>query len=342
MLPPGVGTRVDGGQSSLDESMDDAPRQQPLSSNFRQQQMQQQQQQQPLQRQRRQFLRPSGPSLPNPTPSRQARLRASVETLVRKLSRQNLQTTDAGSVQQRAISSPSVSPNIAAVSDQPLAKGNPTKRRDDSPSRSPLVPSTQPDFPVPTRPITPRSPIDVDEVIGPAAVPHTAPRIRRPQCYYPIPNAMDLDRDEGLDFGLTSFRLPEPVAPVSSERPPIVPPDLLEVDEAYLNGPSTIDERDLEDEATLIERYRAMRRTATPGGTMRRNVDGVPLRFRLSADVALRCPNLVLSKPRMRRRRRRSARPEDAEERKREHAGPSTTDASTATAAADSQLHSHL
>lgn len=323
--------------------MGDAPRQ-PSSSSFRQRQsqQQQQQQQQPLQRQRRQFLRPPGLSQANPTPSRQARLRASVETLVRKLSRQNLQTSDAASVQRRAMPSPSVSPNIAAVPDRSLPQGSPSPKPNNSPSRSPLAPLERSNLSAAQRPLTPGSPIEVDESIGPAQSSDRESRFCRPFCYRTIPNAMDLDQGEELEFGFTSLRLPEPIAPVPAEKETMFPPGVLEVDEAYLGEPSTMDDRDLEDEATLIEKYRAMRRTATPGGTMRRNVDGVPLRFRSSADVALRCQNLVLSKPRMRRRKRRSP-PDDNKDGRRDSMASSTmTEASAAPAATNSHIHSHL
>jgi len=67
------------------------------------------------------------------------------------------------------------------------------------------------------------------------------------------------------------------------------------------DNPETSDARDA---ATLIENFRALRRAGTPGGTtIRRTVDGIPLRYRLSSQAASRCPNLVKSRPRMRKRK---------------------------------------
>lgn len=73
----------------------------------------------------------------------------------------------------------------------------------------------------------------------------------------------------------------------------------LEADPAYAHGSS---EPTLDDEAGLLEHFRAMRRSMLPGGAVRRTVSGVPLRYRLSADVALGCQNVVRSRPRMRKR----------------------------------------
>jgi hypothetical protein len=45
-----------------------------------------------------------------------------------------------------------------------------------------------------------------------------------------------------------------------------------------------------------------LRYTTGPGGIRKYNVGGVALRYRLSADAALRCANVVRSRPRMRKR----------------------------------------
>lgn len=75
----------------------------------------------------------------------------------------------------------------------------------------------------------------------------------------------------------------------------------LQVDEAYCGVAA--DTVAPEDEATLIETLRSIRRTAIPGGMVRRHVGSVALHYRLSADAALRCQNVVRSKPRMRKRK---------------------------------------
>jgi hypothetical protein len=46
----------------------------------------------------------------------------------------------------------------------------------------------------------------------------------------------------------------------------------------------------------------SLRYASGPGGIRKYTVGGIALRYRLSADAALRCPNVVRSRPRMRRR----------------------------------------
>ncbi|KAK4148519.1 hypothetical protein C8A00DRAFT_38904 [Chaetomidium leptoderma] len=53
---------------------------------------------------------------------------------------------------------------------------------------------------------------------------------------------------------------------------------------------------------SLAEEGGSMRYSIGPGGIRKYTVNGVALRYRLSADAALRCPNVVRNRPRMRRR----------------------------------------
>ncbi|KAK4168897.1 hypothetical protein QBC43DRAFT_200223 [Cladorrhinum sp. PSN259] len=71
----------------------------------------------------------------------------------------------------------------------------------------------------------------------------------------------------------------------------------LEVDPEYLKGNFE------EDEAALLEDSRlALRDAAGPSGIRKHAAGGVQLRYRLSVDAALRCQNVVRSRPRMRKR----------------------------------------
>ncbi|KAK4224885.1 hypothetical protein QBC38DRAFT_285594 [Podospora fimiseda] len=73
----------------------------------------------------------------------------------------------------------------------------------------------------------------------------------------------------------------------------------LEVDPNYLNGNCDPDE----EEATLLEESRlALRDAAGPSGIRKHSTTGPPLKYRLSVDAALRCQNVVRSRPRMRKR----------------------------------------
>ncbi|KAK0728604.1 hypothetical protein B0T26DRAFT_178738 [Lasiosphaeria miniovina] len=100
---------------------------------------------------------------------------------------------------------------------------------------------------------------------------------------------------------------PMRLAPILEPR--ASPPLGLEVDDAYTNGTADIEE----EERAFNESLLSLRRTGHPGGIRKHvgmNGAGYPLRFRLSADAALSCQNVVLSRPRMRRRDKR--RPESS------------------------------
>ncbi|KAK4104330.1 hypothetical protein N658DRAFT_412018, partial [Parathielavia hyrcaniae] len=73
----------------------------------------------------------------------------------------------------------------------------------------------------------------------------------------------------------------------------------VDLDDADVGGVSGLP-ADLADEAI------SLRHASGPGGIRKYAVEGFALRYRLSADVALRCPNVVRSRPRMRRRHKKA------------------------------------
>jgi len=73
----------------------------------------------------------------------------------------------------------------------------------------------------------------------------------------------------------------------------------LEVDEAYCNSQNLMDE-----ELVFAESLASLRRAGAPTGILRKQtVAGIPLRYQLSAEAALRCHTVVRSRPRMRKRK---------------------------------------
>jgi len=97
-----------------------------------------------------------------------------------------------------------------------------------------------------------------------------------------------------------------PPTPTSANRlGPILEPDDeinlevgmdLQVDDAYLNGPTSDTEKE---EQLLIETMMSLRRAGAPAGV--RKLGGT-LQYRASAEAALNCANVVRSRPRMRKR----------------------------------------
>ncbi|KAM7209184.1 hypothetical protein V8F20_000522 [Naviculisporaceae sp. PSN 640] len=91
-------------------------------------------------------------------------------------------------------------------------------------------------------------------------------------------------------------------APPKSEpvkRDYVYSPMELEVDEAYCNGNDTFEE-----DLSFVDSIMSLRRAGAPGGIRKQVVNGVPLRYQLSADAALRCQTVVKNRPRMRRRKK--------------------------------------
>jgi hypothetical protein len=84
-----------------------------------------------------------------------------------------------------------------------------------------------------------------------------------------------------------SFIEPDPECAMPS-------PD-LEVDDPDAGGVA-------EPAGDVVDESISLRYASGPGGIRKYTVGGIALRYRLSADAALRCPNVVRSRPRMRRR----------------------------------------
>ncbi|KAK4457333.1 hypothetical protein QBC42DRAFT_40386 [Cladorrhinum samala] len=75
--------------------------------------------------------------------------------------------------------------------------------------------------------------------------------------------------------------------------------DTLEVDPKYVNGDSDMT---AEENALMEDSRLALRAAAAPSGVRKYSAGGVQLRYRLSVDAALRCQNVIRSRPRMRKR----------------------------------------
>ncbi|KAK0613485.1 hypothetical protein B0T14DRAFT_280723 [Immersiella caudata] len=237
-----------------------------------------------------------------PTPRRAARLMDGVETLVRKLSRQRLQSPEHSSNtndQPQLAAHQTPSPSITQVLTPSPSPGSPPSGdrfqpplpsilcADDNLHNSSQSVSRARDF--------------ADQGHGASSInanpkPNQHPVIIEAPILEPDPDCDSMDvlyhSSYAPPFSLNSF--PSYIEPAGEP---------IDIDENYVAGSSTI-----ADEAALIESFRARRRAGTPGGSGRRNVDGIPLRFRLSSEAALRCQNLVLSKPRMRKRKKPSER----------------------------------
>jgi hypothetical protein len=234
-----------------------------------------------------------------PTPRRASRLRAGVETLVRKLSRQRLQ-------------SPEQSSNTNDQQPQPTAHPTPSHS-----TTQVLTPSPSPGSPPPGERFQPPPPsiLRADDSLHNSSQP--LPRAQdaadqrhgnspinvdpKPTQQPVIIEAMVLEPDPDCDSMDVLYHSPYVPPFAINSFPSYIEPrgEPIDIDENYVAGTSTI-----ADEAALIESIRARRRAGTPSGSGRRNVDGMPLSFRLSSEAALRCQNLVLSKPRMRKRKK--------------------------------------
>ncbi|KAK1754826.1 hypothetical protein QBC47DRAFT_403233 [Echria macrotheca] len=341
------------------------------------QQQQDQQPQRPFQRQRRpgQSLRSSilgGAAAP--APIRPSRLRASVETLVRKLSRHNLQSpTTAPSPpppSEQPTSPPPPLPPPPIASPQPgdpkdgppkldenlLVVDDDNNNDDDdecwsaqqllndlnyrrSSSSRTLQQQHQHQQP-PSRVFVPAAtsavPLDDADMLLLPRPPSAIVALRPSGVYYSynLADHMDIHHDHHSDHlaGSGSDPAPAAIIPCSAAddddmiESPVGNSCMaleiqLEVDESFCSNNDTVmsfDNTDdfLELDRARFESYLANRTARAPAPTgqmmagsgagtmMRRNVDGIPLRYRLSADAALRCQNLVRSKPRMRRRKK--------------------------------------
>ncbi|KAK3309070.1 uncharacterized protein B0T15DRAFT_128702 [Chaetomium strumarium] len=90
---------------------------------------------------------------------------------------------------------------------------------------------------------------------------------------------------------------PEP-GPIEPDPDCAMPGPDLEVDDAEGDGLSAAPE----DLLAMIEGGISLRDASGPGGIRKHMVGGIALQYRLSADAALRCRNVVRNRPRMRKR----------------------------------------
>ncbi|KAK0745254.1 hypothetical protein B0T21DRAFT_381291 [Apiosordaria backusii] len=89
-------------------------------------------------------------------------------------------------------------------------------------------------------------------------------------------------------------------------QPPVSEPVFIEVDPDYAmpNWDDTLeaDENDTGDMSMIEDLTTSARHAHAPSGVRKNSIGGVALRYRLSVDAALRCQNVVRSRPRMRKR----------------------------------------
>lgn len=218
-----------------------------------------------------------------------ARLLANVETLVRKLSRQNLQQLEEANqelAQASSASCPRPPPQPTSISDLKPAPDSEGTHHPEYPTATPIIELTA--LPGSDDPLNPGCPIEIDpeEILPPL------PTL---SCLDGGEDAMDIQYDPPPRLGLVAEVIEPDTLPGVTHGVVCA----LEADQAFTHGSS---EPTLDDEAGLLEHFRAMRRSMLPSGAVRRTVSGVPLRYRLSADVALGCQNVVRSRPRMRKR----------------------------------------
>lgn len=218
-----------------------------------------------------------------------ARLLANVETLVRKLSRQNLQQLEEANqelARSSSASSPRPPPQLTSPSDLTPAPDSEATHHPEHPIATPIVELTA--LPGSDDPLNPGCPIEIDQD-------EVLPPIPTLSCLGGGGDPMDIQYDPPPRLDLVAEVIEPDTLPGVTHGVVCA----LEADPAYAHGSS---EPTLDDEAGLLEHFRAMRRSILPGGAVRRTVSGVPLRYRLSADVALGCQNVVRSRPRMRKR----------------------------------------
>ncbi|KAL2017985.1 hypothetical protein VTK56DRAFT_1365 [Thermocarpiscus australiensis] len=125
-------------------------------------------------------------------------------------------------------------------------------------------------------------------------------------------------RLEGMIASGTQCNVRSEPPPISTPLPPTAPlepmtrPSFLEADAdcAMASWPLEADDPDIgkmpdvpRDGAAPAEgRGVSLRSASGPRGVRKYTIDGIELRYQLSADAALRCANLVRSRPRMRKR----------------------------------------
>ncbi|GAB1313942.1 hypothetical protein MFIFM68171_04152 [Madurella fahalii] len=276
---------------------------------------------------------PSPAGTPSPDPPGKSSPTRAVERLARKLSKQNLQLDRQKHDQLQTQSQPLSLPSPAALRNvselpsfrewtEPEAGGQPQQHSAPSHLASHITPWLLS--------VTEASvPIEVDESYvnkpdeGRLDVKY--PR-RRPSGYlcggYASTRLVD-PRVEDMIASETqcSVRAEPPPTPAISTpssssaptarptrtiQPPFIEPDPdrtmancgLEPDDDEDEGMTDV----LREELGLVDGGIPLRAAIGPGGIRKHTVGGISLRYRLSADAALRCTNVVRSRPRMRKR----------------------------------------
>ena len=230
----------------------------------------------------------------------------SIDRLAQEMSKQTLQLDRANLEQlQMQLSSPSISPQmpcrspippcpeLIADNDEPQLYSDSRRRRHNAPT------------------LLPRSAMDID---GRPVAPD-AKRLSRQRStqFHNNPNNTRAIQNlvEGMIASGSQCNVhrtsPPPLTPTSAERLlPILEPDdemtidvglELQVDDAYLHGPTSATEKE---EAFLIETMMSLRRAGAPAGVRKVGT----LQYRASAEAALNCTNVVKNRPRMRKRNR--------------------------------------
>ncbi|KAK3360103.1 hypothetical protein B0T25DRAFT_120512 [Lasiosphaeria hispida] len=313
--PVRLDNSIDHGQEPSPSAEDAEGRPRQISAVLRRLQQHRQQRQQRQQQRQQSQVRPQaealgGSSIPASAACRPARLRATVETLVQKLSKQNLQKPGAGNVPQepglqlQLPLSTTVSMAASNVTDTTKAEDSvitlhsaPAPEVDDNPEPyySRFFASPEDDLMNST---SPNQAVD-ETMAGPS---HTS---QPPQSTSQFYENM-FNRSSASDTG------PGAKQATILHLPPILEPDPdydpkqelqlqdfdLEVDEGFGQGGPALTEEDVP-----WESFRSIRRVGMPGG-IRKSVGGISLRYRLSTDAAMSCQNLVRSRPRMRKRKR--------------------------------------
>ncbi|KAK3945913.1 hypothetical protein QBC46DRAFT_62727 [Diplogelasinospora grovesii] len=286
----------------------------------------------PWEQQRHQYqlsqsMATSSPSSATPLDKSNSRLSPtpSIDSLVNKLSNQNLQ------LDGRDLVQPQLLPTTADLPELPALPGLPTTFEpwpklevdDDLEAdvyMSELLGRSNPLSLCSSFQLDEGCPIEVDEAEVPLSAPKrlwqrlnhqsqnngssSASNNATSNNYPPITSsrAIETQMEDGTQCNVFGRPLPTPLA--VTRLAPIIEPDAdielptvdLEVDEAYCNG--NVD--NAQEELAMMETIMSLRRAGTPIGI--RKYPGSNLRFRLSADAAMKCPNVVRSRPRMRKR----------------------------------------
>lgn len=263
-----------------------------------------------------------------------------VERLARKLSKQDLQQRHRSRPRQRQRHTKQPTPQLPASTasvETPEVRSFQAWAARDANRQSQLHPSppsddrTVPWLPIPTLDVG--EPIEIDEAYTEPAQPEDKRLldVRRPRrqtsgqlrpASRPVDQRLEGMIADGTQCNVrteprpmptptpTPMPIPAPFLPTSGLQ--LADPGFIEPDpECATASPAIeIDETDTGDMSAFRDELLALaegssiplRYASGPGGVRKYTVGGVALRYRLSADVAMRCANVVRSRPRMRKR----------------------------------------